>query len=282
MRTLTTCLWSIVSYYGVLHRSGLIMQDDARDEAYEKGCLFLTCYQYVAGENLRLNKASCLRQVPPSRLGCGLKTSWMFAGMSWEASRGFVGGNLQASWGLSWGFFRGFVLACWGASWDLLGLPGGLLWPPGVLHGLCRGLYRVLQGLCRVFAESLHEGLCKIIAISLQGDLQSRKRAARRGGPCQTALDILPRLNVPRHDGGCLYKVKPKLHYFCHVVDNHLVTAINPRWLHNFQDEDFNGRIARLCGKVHVASVMVRAFQRYLLFLGMRFEAMRRAQGMVS
>eukprot|EP00959_Pyramimonas_sp_CCMP1952_P023599 496210-Pyramimonas_sp.AAC.1 len=106
---------SYPSYFEVLHREGLVMSEHAREEAYDHGCLFLNCYQYLAGENMRLKK--------------------------------------------------------------------------------------------------------------------------------------------------CLYTVKPKLHHLCHVVDYHLTPAIDPRWLHNFQDGDFNGRIARLCGRVHVESAMIRCFQ---------------------
>ena len=76
----------------------------------------------------------------------------------------------------------------------------------------------------------------------------------------------------------CLFKIKPKHHYFCHVVDKHLGSAVNPKWTHNFQDEDFMGKIARLCGKVNACTVMLRAVQRYLLFLGLRFEALRRQE----
>jgi len=76
----------------------------------------------------------------------------------------------------------------------------------------------------------------------------------------------------------CLYKLRPKHHYYAHVCDRHLHSAVNPRFYHNFQDEDFMGKIARLCGKVNSASVMLRAMQRYLLFLALRMEAQRRAE----
>ena len=44
---------------------------------------------------------------------------WMIAGISWEASRGPLGGSFEASWGPFWGI-------CW-ASWGPLGASWGLL-----------------------------------------------------------------------------------------------------------------------------------------------------------
>ena len=83
--------------------------------------------------------------------------------------------------------------------------------------------------------------------------------------------------NVNFRANVCLYKLRPTFHYFAHVVDQHRVTAINCRYQHAFQDKDFMGKLTRLAAKVHSGQIMARSIQRYLLFLALRFEALRRS-----
>lgn len=93
------------------------------------------------------------------------------------------------------------LASCWGRGPLLLegfsGLPGGLFFsgppaPPGVLQGFCRGLCRVLQGLRKVVAWSLHGEFCMVfvsgplrgllLAMGLRGgiDVAALARAGRR------------------------------------------------------------------------------------------------------
>ena len=69
----------------------------------------------------------------------------------------------------------------------------------------------------------------------------------------------------------CNYKMRPKWHYVSHVVWRLAFSKFNVRFQHCFQDEDFMGKLARLCGKVHRSSQLLRLFQRYILLLSVRF-----------
>lgn len=72
--------------------------------------------------------------------------------------------------------------------------------------------------------------------------------------------------------GVCNYKIRPKSHSIQHVIDRHLSSKENPRFHNCFMDEDFMGKIARLCRHCHGGDTMTtRAMQRYLLHMAHRW-----------
>ena len=95
--------------------------------------------------------SSGLRPIPPPCLGCGLEASWVFVGISWEASRGPLGGRFEASWGpfggllgFLFGPLWGLVGPSWGrlgVSWKPLGASWGLL---GAEVSTCRFVFPLL------------------------------------------------------------------------------------------------------------------------------------------
>eukprot|EP00969_Alexandrium_andersonii_P297494 13148242-Alexandrium_andersonii.AAC.1 len=75
----------------------------------------------------------------------------------------------------------------------------------------------------------------------------------------------------------CNYKLVPKHHYWDHILED-LASGENPRWLHCFQDEDFMGKVTKVCGHCHRASCVGRSLQRYRLHMFRRWDQRLRAQ----
>jgi hypothetical protein len=61
------------------------------------------------------------------------------------------------------------------------------------------------------------------------------------------------------------FKIRPKLHYFHHLVMS--LKVFNPKVVSCFGDESYMGVIGKLAGKVHRASMPRRTIDRYLLRL---------------
>ena len=74
-------------------------------------------------------------------------------------------------------------------------------------------------------------------------------------------------------DGLRLFKIRPKHHYFCHLMDRCFSDGQNPRKaLQNAAEESYLGVIKRIGQRCHGASVYVRMLQRLLLFLCLRWK----------
>ena len=72
-------------------------------------------------------------------------------------------------------------------------------------------------------------------------------------------------LSMHAHRRGVLmWNVVPKMHFFCHIIDDLRKERVNPRFNHCFCDEDFVGRIARIAGVTHRNSMNRRTLDRYL------------------
>ena len=72
--------------------------------------------------------------------------------------------------------------------------------------------------------------------------------------------------------GLLLYKLRPKHHYFDHLGRDIARTLLNPRKVHQCNnDESFLGYLKRIGVRCHQANMMHRLFQRYLLFLSIRW-----------
>ena len=68
------------------------------------------------------------------------------------------------------------------------------------------------------------------------------------------------------------YKVRPKCHYFCHQILGQIEgSALNPRHVHCFADEDFMGRVAKLAKRTPGLNTSMRTTQRWLLYLAQRW-----------
>ena len=67
------------------------------------------------------------------------------------------------------------------------------------------------------------------------------------------------------------YKMRPKFHYLCHVVDDLQKYRWNPRFFHCFMEEDFVGQLGRLVSKTHRNTASMRALQRHCLVLRERW-----------
>ena len=71
-----------------------------------------------------------------------------------------------------------------------------------------------------------------------------------------------------------LWRIKPKTHYFAHVLDN-LDDLPNPRHVECFTDESYLGCIKKLGQKCHAKSVSLRLLQRMILLLALRWHGVK-------
>ena len=74
------------------------------------------------------------------------------------------------------------------------------------------------------------------------------------------------------HQGRCLFHMRPKVHYFCHLVDDIIRSKINPGRISCMVSEDFVGKSARLTSKVHKSTYALRTLQRYMIVLRKRWK----------
>ena len=95
---------------------------------------------------------------------------------------------------------------------------------------------------------------------------------AAYGAKCfLTAYQKLANVALERHQ--FLFKVRPKSHFFVHLVKTMTRDHWNPRRMSCFLDEDYVGRIAKLTRSTSRVTCSLRVLQRYLLFLATRWEA---------
>lgn len=73
-----------------------------------------------------------------------------------------------------------------------------------------------------------------------------------------------------------LFKVRPKLHYFSHLIDFLSETRENPASQDTFLYESFCGKVKRIVAKTHRDTSGVRGPQRYLLALAVRWRSLPR------
>lgn len=76
--------------------------------------------------------------------------------------------------------------------------------------------------------------------------------------------------------GACLWKLRPKHHYYGHMCRTMARDRINPRKMSCFLAEDFVGKIAKLTRATNRRTAGLRVLQRFLLYLSQRWQ--RRAE----
>ena len=70
-----------------------------------------------------------------------------------------------------------------------------------------------------------------------------------------------------------LWKIRPKHHYFHHMVLNVRVQKVNLSRTQCFHGEDFMGKTKNLARRCHRRSVQNRALERYIQLIGARWMA---------
>ena len=93
--------------------------------------------------------------------------------------------------------------------------------------------------------------------------------ACRAGHSYLVCYSNLARLCL--HQRRCAYKVRPKMHYFQHMLLEMRATRINPRAVYCMHDEDFMGKISKIAAKVHRSTVAKMTLFRYRLLLCQRW-----------
>ena len=72
-----------------------------------------------------------------------------------------------------------------------------------------------------------------------------------------------------------LYKIRPKTHYFVHMIDHHEETKLCLMHLSTFGDEDYMGKLRRLCQACHGKTYMVSWVKRYALKRALQWKEIR-------
>ena len=75
--------------------------------------------------------------------------------------------------------------------------------------------------------------------------------------------------------GLALYRIRPKHHYFQHIIDRTAEDKQNPRSLSCTGEETFMGIMKRIGKACHGSSIYTRIFQRYLLYVAIRWKRRR-------
>eukprot|EP00969_Alexandrium_andersonii_P175094 7743887-Alexandrium_andersonii.AAC.2 len=79
-------------------------------------------------------------------------------------------------------------------------------------------------------------------------------------------------------EGKHLWRLRPKFHIIDHMLERMRVDRQNVRLQACFMEEDYAGKIARLARKCHRLTVLPRTFERYLLYLSLRWGRRRESE----
>jgi hypothetical protein len=71
----------------------------------------------------------------------------------------------------------------------------------------------------------------------------------------------------------CLYKLRPKHHYFWEQLCEVRCSRINPRRSSGMEFESLLGKLSKTASRTHGATVSLRALQRHYLLLALRVRA---------
>ena len=98
----------------------------------------------------------------------------------------------------------------------------------------------------------------------------SQAKAAAAAG--EYFLVCYQKLAWAAHSSGhCLWKVRPKLHYFAHLCDSVRRRRLNPRRYDLFGAEDFMKKVKRLTKSCHRSTARCAVVRRYTWFLAHRW-----------
>jgi hypothetical protein len=73
-----------------------------------------------------------------------------------------------------------------------------------------------------------------------------------------------------------LYKIRPKTHYFLHMIDHHELTKLCLMFLSTFGDEDYMGKIRRICQGCHGMNYMLSWARKYILKRALQWREMKK------
>ena len=71
-------------------------------------------------------------------------------------------------------------------------------------------------------------------------------------------------------DNKILWHMTPKFHMAGHIAYD-FAQIRNPRWVHNYMDEDMVGKIKRISSKCHGLTAGKMALNRYIILVGVRW-----------
>lgn len=112
-----------------------------------------------------------------------------------------------------------------------------------------------------------------LILFEKSGIIMSEEHAAearRRGRLCLVAYQKLA--VTAESNKQLLWRIRPKTHYFYHILEDVAETRFNPLVLDTFKDESFLGYIKRLVVKSHASVARERFMMKYITYLAWRWQ----------
>ena len=73
-----------------------------------------------------------------------------------------------------------------------------------------------------------------------------------------------------------LYKVRPKTHYFVHMLDHHETSKLCLMFLSTFGDEDYMGKVRGICRACHGMTYMKSWARRYILKRALQWRELKK------
>ena len=73
-----------------------------------------------------------------------------------------------------------------------------------------------------------------------------------------------------------LYKIRPTTHYFLHMIDHHELTKLCLMFLSTFGDEDYMGKIRKICQGCHGMNYMLSWARKYILKRSLQWREMKK------
>ena len=113
-----------------------------------------------------------------------------------------------------------------------------------------------------------------ICSLDRSGDWLSLKEAvmiSEFGLRFLRQYSVLARRSVDRKE--CMWKVRPKFHYYHHMLFEIRGRRFNVCRTQTFAGEDFMGKMKSLGRKCHRSSITKRALQRYIQLVGYRWKS---------
>ena len=92
----------------------------------------------------------------------------------------------------------------------------------------------------------------------------------------RTYIDCYSALAASCAESGVfLFKCRPKFHYYDHTLDFARDSRLNPQKLGCWHEESYLGKLKRIAQKCHGATVLTTSFQRYFIYLSLRWQRRR-------
>ena len=131
-------------------------------------------------------------------------------------------------------------------------------------------------------AEDTVLSLLAVCAYGLQKSIEIQDRAgpvllegeAKQVADCMRLhlRSYIELAGIHYRSGRMMYKIRHKIHYLTHAVDDIFFYRLNQKLFHTFEEESFLGKLKAIGTRCHGSTMCSRIFQRYLLCIAVCLE----------